>query len=378
MAVKNESKLLIGWYCTQLTVRVLVFLACVAAWFLAPDQLDVSRFPGLDFSSPAAFVGSVRLYHVVAVLLIIDMATKVLPRSGISLGARKQFRRYHVPTARTFEGGAAELARFVTGLVKDGTLTNADARRLAMQEAVERARASLQGTVTALQEVRADAVLGMRAIVRDRLALQGMDYQDQDLHASSAMRNKLRREHYRQSFPVLVIWVLFNALVGALLWGNGLLTPSMCLLWCAFYFLADMICVVIWCPFQVLFMKNRCCVTCHIFNWDAIMAVTPLLFAPCLLSGIMVVPALFIFILWEVSFALHPERFDERTNASLLCAGCDEKLCKWRGKCSGGKMVPADADLAPAAEPAATAATTAGPAATTTAEPATTAATPRD
>lgn len=330
----QDSKLLIGWYCAQLFIRVVIFIACTFSFVFAPEQLDISTFPDFDTSSFSNFIASIKLYHVVMAFLLLDMITKVLPRSGISLGARKQFRRYHVPTAKTFEGGAAELAHFVTTIIKDGTLTHASSYRLAMHHAVEKTRSELLNAYRGLQKVKDNAVVAMHTIAKGKKGLQGIKYGNKNLRASSSLRNKLRTEHVKQVLPVAIIWVVFNALVGLILQATGLLIPSVCLLWCVIYFLSDMICVVAWCPFQVLFMKNRCCVTCHIFNWDAIMTVTPLFFYPCLLSYILIVFSAVIFLAWEISFTLYPERFDERTNTSLLCVSCDEQLCKWRGKCS--------------------------------------------
>ena len=40
--------------------------------------------------------------------------------------------------------------------------------------------------------------------------------------------------------------------------------------------------------------------------------------------------ALVVLLRWEIAVALHPERFDERTNASLRCANCTDKLCYLR------------------------------------------------
>lgn len=330
----QDNKLLIGWYCTQLFIRVVIFIACVFAFLWAPEQLDITAFPNFDTSSFSSFLESIKLYHIIMIFLLLDMITKILPRSGISLGARKQFRRYHVPTAKTFEGGAAELAHFVTTIIKDGTLTRASSYRLAMRHAVKKARTELLDTFNALQKVKDDAVIAMHTIIKGKKALQGIRYENQNLKASSALRNELRLSHIKQVLPVALIWILFNVLVGIVLSATKIMSPSICLLWCVIYFLSDMICVVVWCPFQVLFMKNRCCVTCHIFNWDAIMTVTPLFFYPCLFSNILIIFSVVIFLAWEISFALYPERFDERTNTSLLCVSCDEQLCKWRGKCS--------------------------------------------
>ena len=34
-----------------------------------------------------------------------------------------------------------------------------------------------------------------------------------------------------------------------------------------------------------------------------------------------------VFLVWEVSLLLHPERLSDDTNAALRCAGCTDVLC---------------------------------------------------
>ena len=140
----------------------------------------------------------------------------------------------------------------------------------------------------------------------------------------------IRSQHKFEILPVIAAWLLLNTLIALVLFHFGWLTPQICLLWTLVYFASDMICVVVWCPFQTLLMRNRCCTTCRIFNWDAIMAVTPLVFAPCPFSWILISIALIVLIRWEVTALSNPEQFDERSNATLSCACCTDKLCVLR------------------------------------------------
>ena len=41
----------------------------------------------------------------------------------------------------------------------------------------------------------------------------------------------------------------------------------------------------------------------------------------------MVVLSLIIFIIWEVTYRTHPERFSDATNLSIRCGFCQERLC---------------------------------------------------
>jgi hypothetical protein len=94
------------------------------------------------------------------------------------------------------------------------------------------------------------------------------------------------------------------------------------------YGVCDIICILFFCPFQTWFMKNRCCTTCRIYNWDFAMLCTPFLLIPGFYAYSLLAVALLILARWEVTYKLHPERFSERTNESLRCANCTEKLCK--------------------------------------------------
>ena len=100
-----------------------------------------------------------------------------------------------------------------------------------------------------------------------------------------SIRAVLYRDRLREIVPVIVFWVVFNVLVAAILSGFGVLDERTALLWSLGYFLFDMVCVVLWCPLQLLLM--------------------------------------------------HPERFNERTNARLTCAQCTDKLCHLRKPLAG-------------------------------------------
>ncbi len=91
--------------------------------------------------------------------------------------------------------------------------------------------------------------------------------------------------------------------------------------------ICDMICILFFCPFHTWFMKNKCCGSCRIYNWDYFMMFSPLIFIPSWYTWTLVAASLMLLIRWEVTAALHPERFLERTNQALKCANCPEKLC---------------------------------------------------
>lgn len=75
-------------------------------------------------------------------------------------------------------------------------------------------------------------------------------------------------------------------------------------------------------------MKNKCCGTCRIYNWDFAMMFTPLIFVGGFWSWSLVALSLGLLVNWEVRYKMHPEWFYEQTNQSLTCVNCQEKLCR--------------------------------------------------
>ncbi|MDO4540961.1 MAG: hypothetical protein Q4B48_07715 [Syntrophomonadaceae bacterium] len=134
------------------------------------------------------------------------------------------------------------------------------------------------------------------------------------------------RKMNNSALLVLVLWAGFNLIFFAL-YKLGVIGRSELLLLCLFYFVCDLICVIYYCPFQSIFMKNRCCVTCRIFNWDHMMMYTPMLFVPGVFSWSLAGLALMLMLRWEYAIILFPERFLESTNRSLRCAHCTDKMC---------------------------------------------------
>ena len=125
---------------------------------------------------------------------------------------------------------------------------------------------------------------------------------------------------------VALIWICMNAVIGAL-YMSEILDEGMMILICCAYSVCDMICILFFCPFQSWFLKNKCCSTCRIYNWDYAMMFTPLFFVRDPYSWSLLTMAVILMIRWEITFYLHPERFSESTNDYLKCSNCTEKLC---------------------------------------------------
>lgn len=131
----------------------------------------------------------------------------------------------------------------------------------------------------------------------------------------------------KRVLKVFIAWVLLNLMFGALYMYNVIDAGIMILLSLA-YSICDMICILFFCPFQTWFLKNKCCGTCRIYNWDFAMMFTPLLFVGGWWCWSLLILALGLFIEWEIIFYLHPERFAENTNAFIKCKNCPEHLCQ--------------------------------------------------
>jgi hypothetical protein len=173
-----------------------------------------------------------------------------------------------------------------------------------------------------------------RRLLNNPRFLDFVRFNDELLEVNAPERARLRLIRYGEILPVLIFWVVGNAVVALILAFTGNLTHETAFLWTMFYFVFDVFSVVVWCPLQIWFMRNRCCATCQIFNWDGIMAATPLIFVGGWFGWIIFGMALVVLLRWEIAAARHPERFSESTNARLSCAQCTERLCHIRGKIS--------------------------------------------
>lgn len=298
-------------YVLQLVLRTLLFAVALFLLVAQPQRLDIAESFGL-----AHGFDFVDLSFVV---LALDLVSKLRPNAKIAMGSRKQYGAFHVPTARMFEGGLQELGE--------------EARRLVEQllaEGPALVGKVAEGTLRAMRETTRGAMEAGRQLAYSIDVLRVLPWPEEDLTASERMRESIRRRRMREIVPVTVFWIVFNVAVGLLLDRFGLLNPSTALVWSLFYCVFDMVSVVLWCPLQLALMRNRCCTTCQIFNWDGIMTVTPLMCVGCWFSWVLIALAVVVLLRWELAFVRHPERFDERTNASLQCANCSDKLCHLR------------------------------------------------
>ena len=125
---------------------------------------------------------------------------------------------------------------------------------------------------------------------------------------------------------IIAFWVALNGTLGGL-YLLGVYDAGILVLVSLAYAVCDMICILWFCPFHTWVLKNKCCTTCRIYNWDYAMMFTPLIFIPDIFTCSLIGLSVLLLIRWEVTAAKHPERFAENSNACLDCKNCPEKLC---------------------------------------------------
>lgn len=150
------------------------------------------------------------------------------------------------------------------------------------------------------------------------------DYEEQEL-------KKVKKIADKQALLIFVVWILAHAVIWSLYFLKYIAEKELILL-VVFYHLADMICVLYWCPFRSFFMKNRCCATCRIFSWDSAMLISPIIVVPSFMTTSLVVFGLFLTLRWEYVYFKHPERFFDVSNRAIRCANCTEHLCAGRNR----------------------------------------------
>ena len=129
----------------------------------------------------------------------------------------------------------------------------------------------------------------------------------------------------KAAYKVFIIWTIVVVGIG-LLYYFEIISKITVFMISIFFYVCDLICVLIWCPFRLL-MKNKCCTTCRIFNWDHLMMFAPLIFIGGFFATSLVIMAILAWLVWEVAVMIYPERFSELTNEALKCSECTDKLC---------------------------------------------------
>lgn len=147
------------------------------------------------------------------------------------------------------------------------------------------------------------------------------------------IREKINHEALRSyivsttkaAYKVFILWCALIIAIGVL-YSTHVIDKITLFMISVFFYVCDLICVLIWCPFRLI-MKNRCCTTCRIFNWDHLMMFSPLLFMGGFYAGSLVLMSAVAWLVWELCVMMYPERFWDHSNAALQCSACTDKLC---------------------------------------------------
>lgn len=147
------------------------------------------------------------------------------------------------------------------------------------------------------------------------------------------IREKINYQALRQyiisttkaAYIVMLLWAALLTVIG-ICYYTGVISDIALFLISVVFYVCDLICVLIWCPFRLI-LKNRCCTTCRIFNWDHLMMFTPMLFIRSFYSRSLLILSFAVWLVWEVCVLLYPERFWEFSNEALQCSACTDKLC---------------------------------------------------
>lgn len=129
------------------------------------------------------------------------------------------------------------------------------------------------------------------------------------------------------SLNVAAVWILLIGVIAGMKF-TGIIDAGKLLLITAFFYVSDIICILFWCPFQTLIMKNRCCTTCMIFNWDHMMIFSPAVLIGGFFAISLFVMSLVVLVVWEIRIYRYPQRFFAQTNSSMSCQSCTDRLCE--------------------------------------------------
>ena len=129
----------------------------------------------------------------------------------------------------------------------------------------------------------------------------------------------------KSAYKVFIIWTVLILGIG-LFYRIGILNNKLIFMISVLFYVCDLICVLFWCPFRLI-MKNKCCTTCRIFNWDHLMMFTPMIYIDGFFSCSLLLTSIAVWMVWELFFMMYPERFWEQSNDALKCSECTDKLC---------------------------------------------------
>lgn len=142
-----------------------------------------------------------------------------------------------------------------------------------------------------------------------------------------------RLTSWKATFVFTMCWIAFNLVFG-ILYFTDVIDAGVLILITLAYSVCDIVCILFFCPIRDIFLKNKCCADCRIYNWDYAMMFTPFVFIPHVYTWTLLGFSLVLLAIWEIMYKLYPERFAKNTNASLACHNCREKPCRHKRRIS--------------------------------------------
>lgn len=119
----------------------------------------------------------------------------------------------------------------------------------------------------------------------------------------------------------LFLYIIFLGVVGFLYFSNYINRNHIFLLVITLNFI-DYFSINTWCIFHKIFIRNRCCNVCRIYNWDHFLKFGPFIFILEFRAWSLFILGLLALLQWEISYALYPERFTDISNEGLRCNQC--------------------------------------------------------
>ena len=126
---------------------------------------------------------------------------------------------------------------------------------------------------------------------------------------------------HRGVLAIAVTWLILNTSLILVLRQFDLFNTGIAIIIALIYSVCDVAFILFYCPFQKLFMHNKCCATCRIYNWDFFMTCTPLIPFLHIYSISLVLLSVIVLIRWEV--AIYKKSYSLVTD----CADCRDKMC---------------------------------------------------
>ena len=148
-----------------------------------------------------------------------------------------------------------------------------------------------------------------------------------------------RKRLHKGALSSAIAWIALNAAIFFILSLLDMLTPAAAFVLMLIYAVCDLVCILFFCPFRALFMRNRCCTVCRIYNWDYLMMCTPMIFIPCVYSISLLLVSAAVLVRWEIAVQKTPQFFIEDANENLCCVNCKDMICRLHGGPGRGNSV---------------------------------------